>query len=348
MNTMSKASAKDTAPTWAHALAGQVAGMVGLSVVHPIDTVKIRVQTNGGHAMSTASSLVRRDGPLALYRGIGAPMVAYGLINAVAFSTNTSVVRLLREGIDPKWLPRNSRGPGEPSGSGRSGAGDGDGGGGAQTQTPLLTNPWLVGLVGGAAAGLTSSFIRGPAERVKTVTQVAESACGTGGVPEKYRGTIRTARTLIKEHGVYRGLFTGTGATIAREVPQCAVYFLTYDTIRRACENWAGPSYETSGIVLAGGTAGVVQWVVTYPLDVVKSKIQAFPPGTYKGMLDCARQSVKQDGPLVFFRGIEMALLRAFPLHASIFITCETIHQALATLREDGDAEQRWKETGSM
>jgi hypothetical protein len=92
----------------------------------------------------------------------------------------------------------------------------------------------------------------------------------------------------------------------------------------------------------------VVQWVVTYPLDVVKSKIQAFPPGTYKGMLDCARQSVKQDGPLVFFRGIEMALLRAFPLHASIFLTCETIHQALATLREDGDAEQRWKETGSM
>ena len=63
-------SAKDNAPTWAHALAGQLAGMVGLSVVHPIDTVKIRVQANGGRAMSTASSLVKRDGPLALYRGL--------------------------------------------------------------------------------------------------------------------------------------------------------------------------------------------------------------------------------------------------------------------------------------
>ena len=52
-------------------------------------------------------------------------------------------------------------------------------------------------------------------------------------------------------------------------------------------------------------------------------------------------------GPLVFFRGIEMALLRAFPLHASIFLTCETIHSLLAELREDGDAERRWKETGS-
>ena len=60
--------------------------MVGLTVVHPIDTVKSRVQTNAGtSAMGVASSLVRRDGPLALYRGIGAPMVAYGVINAVAF-----------------------------------------------------------------------------------------------------------------------------------------------------------------------------------------------------------------------------------------------------------------------
>ena len=45
---MSPSSAKDNAPTWAHALAGQVAGMVGLAVVHPVDTLKIRIQANGG------------------------------------------------------------------------------------------------------------------------------------------------------------------------------------------------------------------------------------------------------------------------------------------------------------
>ena len=88
--------------------------------------------------------------------------------------------------------------------------------------------------------------------------------------------------------------------------------------------------------------------MVTYPPDVVKSKIQAFPPGTYRGMWDCARRSAQAEGPLVFFRGIEMALLRAFPLHASIFLTCETIHAVLAKLREESDAERRWKETGSM
>jgi len=54
----------------------------------------------------------------------------------------------------------------------------------------------------------------------------------------------------------------------------------------------------TAGIVLAGGSAGVVQWVVTYPIDVVKSRIQAFPPGTYKGLIDCAAKSLKA-GPVM-------------------------------------------------
>ena len=210
----------------------------------------------------------------------------------------------------------------------------------------MVTNPWLVGLIGGGTAGLTSSFVRGPAERVKTVQQTAESCCGSGGVPDKYRNTVRTAMSLAREHGVVRGWFTGTGATIVREVPQCAVYFLTYDTIRRSCDAAVSAEYQTAGIVLAGGSAGVVQWVVTYPLDVIKSRIQAFPPGTYKGMLDCATKSLKAEGPLVFFRGIEMALLRAFPLHASIFLTCETVHKVLAKIREDQEEELRWKAKG--
>ena len=176
---------KENAPAWAHAVAGQIAGMVGLMVVHPIDTVKIRMQARVSappvSAVSTVSSLMQREGPMALYRGIGAPMVAYGLINAVAFTTHTEVVRLLR---------------GELGGSGGS---------------PLVKDPYLIGLAGGAAAGFTSSFVRGPAERVKTVQQVAESSCGTGKVPEKYRGTIPHSGDVGKGTRPAEGLVHGYG-----------------------------------------------------------------------------------------------------------------------------------------
>jgi len=34
---------------------------------------------------------------------------------------------------------------------------------------------------------------------------------------------------------------------------------------------------------LAGGTAGVCNWLVAIPADVVKSRLQSAPTGTYSG-----------------------------------------------------------------
>lgn len=319
-----------------HAIAGQIAGMVGLTLVHPLDTVKARLQAatpltttttatvrgassgtgfgvlgtlgNGyGYqqretAMCVARNLLAQDGARGLYRGLTAPMLAYGAINAVAFATNASV----RDAIEDRFGKE-------------------------------VASSTAAGAFSGALAGLTSSFVRGPAERLKTVQQVVD--CESG----RYRSALSTAMTLTREHGVIKGIFTGTGATIAREIPQCAVYFLTYDTMKTACvhafcgENVdvrdAAPSARAAAIVLAGGSAGAFQWLLTYPLDVTKSRIQAAKPGTYSGVLDCAIKSVSAEGPMVLFRGLNMALLRAFPLHASIFASCEAVHSVLARIR---------------
>jgi len=310
-----------------HILAGQIAGMVGLALVHPLDTVKSRVQQGGGAtsasarlaagglgddggggkikrqsaAMRVTRELLKQDGARGLYRGLTAPMLAYGAINAVAFSTNSLARDALEDYVGYDFAHSV---PG--------------------------------GVLSGAAAGLTSSFVRGPAERLKTVQQVVD--CESG----RFKSTYSTAMTLAREHGVYRGLFTGTGATIAREIPQCAVYFLTYDVIKSKCVKAlcgdvdirdAPYSARGASIVLAGGSAGAFQWLLTYPLDVTKSRIQAAQPGTYKGVVDCAMKSVASEGPMVLFRGLGMALLRAFPLHASIFASCEAVHATLAHIR---------------
>ena len=300
-----------------HAIAGQVAGMVGLALVHPLDTVKARLQapapavttamvnTTRG-AMCVAKSVVAQDGARGLYRGLTAPMLAYGAINAVAFSTNAYV----RDSIEEAF--------------------------GAEAASTTLA-----GVVSGASAGLVSSFVRGPAERLKTIQQVVD--CDSG----RYRSATSTAFTLAREHGVMKGIFAGTGATIAREIPQCAVYFLTYDRLKSVCMRKlcgdgvdardAPPSTRAAAIVLAGGSAGAVQWLLTYPLDVTKSRIQAAAPGVYSGVLDCAMKSVSREGPMVLFRGLNMALLRAFPLHASIFASCEAVHSLLAHVRGSRD-----------
>ncbi|CEH13683.1 mitochondrial carrier [Ceraceosorus bombacis] len=61
--------------------------------------------------------------------------------------------------------------------------------------------------------------------------------------------------------------------------------------------------------VLSGTAGGIAQVLVGQPLDIVKVRLQTSPPGTFTGMADCARQLVKHEGPLAFYKGTLTPLL---------------------------------------
>jgi solute carrier family 25 (mitochondrial carnitine/acylcarnitine transporter), member 20/29 len=66
--------------------------------------------------------------------------------------------------------------------------------------------------------------------------------------------------------------------------------------------------------------AGVAMWSIAIPPDVIKSRIQASPAGTYKGFTDCGLQILRQEGPGALFKGLGPALLRAFPANGAAFL----------------------------
>jgi hypothetical protein len=45
---------------------------------------------------------------------------------------------------------------------------------------------------------------------------------------------------------------------------------------------------SVGGTVLAGGMAGICNWLVAIPADVVKSRLQTAPEGVYSGMTGIA------------------------------------------------------------
>ena len=67
-------------------------------------------------------------------------------------------------------------------------------------------------------------------------------------------------------------------------------------------------------------------------LDSTAPQIQATSAAEsrYKGWLDCARQSYRQEGFGVFFRGLNATLSRAFLTNGAIFSAYELCHKALA------------------
>eukprot|EP00804_Cyclotella_cryptica_P026855 CCRYP_019895-RA/>CCRYP_019895-RA protein AED:0.30 eAED:0.32 QI:0/0/0/1/1/1/2/0/342 len=52
-----------------------------------------------------------------------------------------------------------------------------------------------------------------------------------------YKGPIDCGLSIIKNHGLFRGLYRGMGVTLWRETPAFGMYFATYDSIKARVEN---------------------------------------------------------------------------------------------------------------
>lgn len=97
------------------------------------------------------------------------------------------------------------------------------------------------------------------------------------------------------------------------------MYFLTYEFIKKKISESVpegekmSHSREFLGTVFAGGMAGVSNWAVGMPQDVLKSRLQTAPEGKYKGMGDVFRQLMRNEGPLALYKGFAPVMARAFP-----------------------------------
>ena len=85
---------------------------------------------------------------------------------------------------------------------------------------------------------------------------------------------------------------------------------------------------------------GLGFWGPTYPIDVIKSSIQADSPDPrykrYKGFFDCARQIHAHSGWRGFYKGLTPCLVRAAPAYAAS--VTRSAHLLLLISSDDSNA----------
>lgn len=161
----------------------------------------------------------------------------------------------------------------------------------------------------GTLAGLAQTPVSSPIELAKTRLQLQSSSQGNS------HGPMQFLRNIYKQQG-YRGVFKGLGITFLREGPSYGTYFMTYEMLTKTSSK---EPISTFHMLLAGGLAGTASWVISYPIDVIKSRIQAENSDRYSGALDCLRKSVRAEGYSCLYRGLNSTILRAFPTNAATF-----------------------------
>lgn len=176
------------------------------------------------------------------------------------------------------------------------------------------SNSYQLHFAAGATAGLVQSLICSPMELAKTRLQLQHDRIGC----IKFRGPAQCLSYIYRCEGI-PGIFRGLGITAIRDVPGFAAYFVSYEFFMRAKKE-PGILYT----LLSGGMAGIVSWLLTIPIDVVKSRIQADGMTgnrpLYNGIIDCLKKSYAQEGASFFTRGLSSTLLRAFPMNAVCFL----------------------------
>lgn len=143
---------------------------------------------------------------------------------------------------------------------------------------------------------------------------------------QAHSGKGLTYYKIFKSEGII-GSYTGFLATILRDVPGWCAYFYSYDYLKQKFENHLKTSPESNNKaiflsqVLAGGFAGQLSWLISYPMDVVKSYIQYHPER--HSIIRTTRRLYKRNGLNYFFKGVTPCVVRAFPINSVVFVAYE-------------------------
>lgn len=283
-------------------LSGGVGGVCTVVVGHPLDTVKVRLMTDTKREfkgmVDCLKQTVARGGLTSLYAGMGAPVVFVTPLYAVYFAGFDFGKRMAMRFEDVHCV-------GDISAGGM--------------------------MFAGGFSALPGTLVMVPGDLVKVKLQVEKNK---PALEQRFHDPVSCIKAVVKQNGV-RGMWKGLGLTLLRDIPSTAANFASYELMKREMAKTPllrgqDGSISSVAIVVAGGLAGVANWIIAVPPDVVKSRLQSAPEGTYPGgARQVLRELVREEGWLGLTRGMAPAVSRAFPANGACFLGLEVSRKLL-------------------
>jgi len=270
-------------------VAGGIAGCGAVSVTHPFETIKIRLQLQGElQAKSThprlyrgvfhgMSAVLKNEGVRGLYRGLGCAYTYQLVLNGSRLGfyepLRSNVARNVFGDAGVQSLPVN--------------------------------------LFSGAMSGVIGAVLGSPFFLVKTRLQSFSPSLPVG-TQHKYRNAIDGLRQIYGTEGV-KGLYRGVGPAMIRtgfgSSVQLPTYFLAKRSLVKHFDMAEGPGLHLTSSAISG----IVVCVFMHPPDTIMSRMYNQSGNLYKGAFDCLRSTIKTEGVLAIYKGFSAHLARIWP-----------------------------------
>lgn len=247
--------------------------------------------------MSCVKITYAEEGARGFFRGMIPPLVTVSIIKSVSFTIYENTKASLQTDYGFK----------------------------KDTPWSLLTLSTISGSVSGAFIALLSC----PLELVKIQRQLEQVLMKDQMMVNAHSpansNSWTAVKQIVKQRGIL-GLWSGVSCHSARDAFGTGIYFGGYESMKRifSVDNTAGPMTH----FFSGGICGTLSWLFVFPVDAVKTNLQKdiiLPQSKYSGFWDCAIKLVRKKGFRGLYRGLNVTLIRAFPIHSLNFLVYEQV-----------------------
>jgi solute carrier family 25 folate transporter 32 len=330
---------KATMQTFSPLLAGLAGGACSTVLLYPLDLVKVRLQVNEDSASQKTSVdkkeprrlssmqmfrvIVRHEGIVGLYQGLVPAVVGSSVSWGGYFFVYEGMKREYRHVVlsSQKSRPLNS-----------------------------VENFTLACLAGASMVAITN-----PVWLIKTrmQLQMKRTAKELRMRKEPYNGMLDAGRTIIREEGFW-ALYKGAGPALLL-VSHGGVQFVVYEFLKKhfhVSRAKRDASLKRSSVVerlqlstgylTMGAVSKIIASTTTYPLQVIKSRMQQRSESVevtstgglrvverhYGGLVDTTWKIFQKEGIAGFFKGCIPNALRVAPGAALTFVVYESVMDA--------------------
>lgn len=259
-----------------HLLSGALAGLIADLSVHPMDTIRARLQTRTSNksVFGTFKQIYLKEGFRTLYKGFG----TVALFTVPAHSLYFGAYELSKKLHEPsKNLSEKSH--------------------------------WVY-FVSGMWAEVGGSILWVPMDIIKQKLQVQKD-----GNKMKYRHTYDVVKDIYKMEGI-RGFYRGTIAGLLTYCPFVGIYFMLYEEWKkRVSKLYTNRNYDFASYLVGGFVSGAIASAVTNPFDIIKTNLQVFSvrEGGHSGIIAAVKSLYAEGGLSAFKRGMSARILWIAP-----------------------------------
>lgn len=294
-----------------HFAAGLCSGLTSAILLQPADLLKTRVQQSHQPIalLPTIKAILSSSNPIrSLWRGTLPSALRTSFGSALYFTSLNALRQGLAQSGSPMLLATGHHNANNKTPNAAAAAT-------ASSALPKLSNS--ANLATGAAARVAAGFVMMPVTVIKVRYESDYYA---------YRSLYGAGRDIVRTEGV-RGLFSGFGATAARDAPYAGLYVLLYEQLKRRLALWGNnnpaktntntngqgqvPVKSSSSSInfVSGGLAAGLATAITNPFDAVKTRLQLMP-GKYGNMLRAVSLMIREDGVRSLFGGLGLRIGR--------------------------------------